>query len=210
MNQWRRFRRLRYRGRHFDGCEEIKIEGSEAATTARSRTGSPENRGQLERRDAEVDFQETACRRLAQRAMKPRHVAELALVVIGLVIFVGIQSERTRLNKVRYSETRAQIAELQEALERYHADNGYYPTTEQGLSALGEYYSDGRWQDEAPEIDPGMVLPRRPYKGPHPTDAWGNPYFYDSDGNMYELRSFGPNGFPQDSEDKALVARSPG
>jgi general secretion pathway protein G len=138
--------------------------------------------------------------------MKPRRTTILMLLVLMVGIVVGIQSERTHLNKARYSKTRARIAELQEALERYRADYGYYPTTDQGLSALGEYYSDGPWQFEPPEIDPGMVYPRRPFAGPHPTDAWGNPYFYESDGNMYELRSFGPNG----SEDKALVARSPG
>jgi general secretion pathway protein G len=140
--------------------------------------------------------------------MKPSHLAALALVVIGLVIVVGIRTERTQLIRARYIEARAQIAELQLALEHYQADYGYYPTTDRGLSALGDYYSDGPWQFSAPE-DPGMVYPRRPPTRPHPTDPWGNPYLYQSDGNTYELRSFGPNGFLQDSEDKALVARSP-
>ena len=138
--------------------------------------------------------------------MKPRHAAALALV-IGLVIVAGIRIERTHLIRARYTEARTQIAALQVALERYHADNGYYPTTDEGLSVLGDYYSDGLWS--APTIDPGMVYPHRPPTDPHPTDPWGNPYLYQSDGNVYELRSFGPNGFPQDSEDKALFARSP-
>jgi general secretion pathway protein G len=137
--------------------------------------------------------------------MKRRHVAEIVLVFSGLLIIVGIQSERTRLNEARYSQTRFRMAELQVALERYRADHGYYPTTDQGLSALGEYYSDGPWEFGPPEIDPGMVYPRRPFTGPHPTDAWGNRYFYESDGDLYELRSFGPNA----SKDKTLVARSP-
>jgi type II secretory pathway pseudopilin PulG len=132
--------------------------------------------------------------------MMPRHAAALALVLMAGIL-VGIQSERTRSNKARYSRTRAYIAELQVALERYCTDYGYYPT---GLSALGDYIEDGSF--EPPKIDPGMVYPRRPVRGPHPTDAWGNPYFYESDGQTYELRSLGPNG----SEDKTLVARSPG
>jgi general secretion pathway protein G len=139
------------------------------------------------------------------KIMKPRRTTILMLLLLIAGIAIGIQSERTRLNKARYSKTRAHIAELQVALERYRVDNGYYPTTDQGLSALGEYYSDGPWKFEPPEIDPGMVYPRRPVSGPHPTDAWGNLYFYESDGNAYELRSFGPNG----SEDRTLVARSP-
>ena len=140
-----------------------------------------------------------------QRAVKSRHTTALTLLVL-IAFVVGVQSERVRLNKARYSRTRAYIAELQVALERYHTDNGYYPTTDQGLSALGDYISDGPSELEPPSIDPGMVYPRRPYSGPHPTDAWGNPYFYESDGEAYELRSFGPNG----RKDKALVARSPG
>jgi general secretion pathway protein G len=135
--------------------------------------------------------------------MKPRYAASLMLLALMAGIVVGIQIEGTRWNKDRYSKTRFQIAELQVALERYRADYGYYPTTDQGLSALGEYYSDGPWQFEPPEIDPGMVYPRRPYAGPHPTDAWGNSYCYESDGNRYELRSFGPNG----REDKTSAHR---
>ena len=137
--------------------------------------------------------------------MKPRHTAALMLFVLMVGIVIGTQSELAHLNKARYSKTRFQIAELQTALERYRVDNGYYPTTDQGLSALGKYYTDGPWKFEPPEIDPGMVYPRRPVSGPHPADAWGNPYFYESDGNAYELRSLGPNG----SEDRTLVARSP-
>jgi hypothetical protein len=41
-----------------------------------------------------------------------------------------------------------------------------------------------------------------------PLDPWGRPYFYQSDGAGYELRSFGPNGF-NGGEDKTLIARSP-
>jgi general secretion pathway protein G len=137
--------------------------------------------------------------------MKPRHAAALALAIV-LVIVVGIRTERAR---ARYTKAHAQIAALQESLKRYHADKGYYPTTDEGLSALGDYYSDdsdGLWS--APTIDPGILYSRRPPTGPNPIDPWGTPYFYQSDGNEYELKSFGPNGSLQNSEDKALVARS--
>jgi general secretion pathway protein G len=132
-------------------------------------------------------------------------ISVLTVIAFGLAIVVGIRVERIRLSRARYTEARAQIAELREALRRYQADYGYYP---QGLSELGEYYSDGRRQLGGSEIDPGMLFPRRPIASPQPTDPWGNPYFYQSDGDTYELKSLGPNGFRQDSEDKALVARS--
>lgn len=132
-------------------------------------------------------------------------IATVTVVVIGLAIFGGIRIERGRLNDLRYSETRARMAELQEALRRYHADNGYYPTTDQGLFELRDYYSleGGTWDG-----DPGMVLPRVPSRSPRLLlDAWGNTYRYESDGDTYTLWSVGPKG--SEGLLDAIVARSP-
>jgi general secretion pathway protein G len=124
-------------------------------------------------------------------------IATLTVIVSGLAIIGGIQIQLIRLNRARYSETRARIAELQDALRQYRADNGYYPTTDQGLSALDNGIWDG---------DPGMVIPREPLVR-LPRDGWGNPYFYESDGDAYVLRSLGPPG--SESSRDAVVARSP-
>jgi general secretion pathway protein G len=123
-------------------------------------------------------------------------IAVVMVLAIGLAIVVGIRAEWTRLNRARYTEARAQIAELQEELRQYHADNGFYPTTDQGLLALS-------WGT----VDPGMVLPREPEPLRWPHDAWGNPYFYESDGNSYVLWSLGPQGFASRRDE--LIARSP-
>ena len=133
--------------------------------------------------------------------------AKLALAAIILIV-VAVFGAAIARNRADYSKARAQIAELQEALRRYHTDNGFYPTTEQGLSVLGEYYSDRPGEPEAWEGDPDMVFPRRRSARPHPTDPWGRPYLYQSDGLSYVLKSFGPNGF-QGGEDKILAAHSP-
>src|SRR5208282_6178424 len=116
-------------------------------------------------------------------------IAAIILIVVA-VLGVAIESGYSARNRADYLKARAQIAELQEALRRYQADNGYYPTTDQGLSALGEYYSDRPGEPEAWELDPDMVLPRRPSVHPHPPDPWGGPYFYRSDGQTYVLKSF--------------------
>ncbi len=129
-------------------------------------------------------------------------IAAVVALMSGLTI-VGLGAARMHLNSAKYSQTRAQIVELQEALARYHADNGYYPTTDRGLLALGNYYILG---DDAWDRDRGMVLP--PLRSPRiPRDAWGNPYFYESDGDSYLLWSLGPHGF--ESRRDAIVARSP-
>jgi len=135
--------------------------------------------------------------------MRLGKLAVACAIVIG-VVAIGIDRERIALNKARYSRARIQVAELQEALRRHYVDNGCYPTTRQGLLALSHYYDLGGDPD-----DPGMVLPRQPPPQP-PLDPWGNPYFYQSDGQSYVLRSFGPAG-PENSGvvGSPIVARSP-
>ena len=113
-------------------------------------------------------------------------------IIASLAIASGIRIEHARLNKLRYLETRARIVELQEALRRYHADNGYYPPTDPGLVGLGDYFSLRGWTWSA---DPQIVFPRRRFPPSPPLDAWGNPYHYDSDGNTYMLWSLGPHDY---------------
>src|SRR5260370_15140617 len=131
-------------------------------------------------------------------------IAATVLIVVG----VAIESGDSARNRADYLKARAQIAALREALTRYQADNGFYPTTDQGLSVLGEYYSD-RPGELAWEHDPEMVFPRLRSVRPHPIDPWGRPYFYQSDGQAYVLKSFGPNGSRHGSNHKILVAHSP-
>jgi type II secretory pathway pseudopilin PulG len=50
----------------------------------------------------------------------------------------------------RYSEARAELAELSQQLDRFYLDNGFYPTTDEGLRALIGH-------DSSP--DPGFVYP---------------------------------------------------
>ena len=138
---------------------------------------------------------------------KPVRSGMLAAAALAIALVVAIGGERISLNRARDSRARAQIAELQEALRRYYLDNDAYPTTYQGLEALvGDYIQGG-----SSEIDPGMVYPRLPPPGSGPLlDPWRHPYSYESDGQSYELKSFGPDSFlGGSSEDAALVASSP-
>ncbi len=138
---------------------------------------------------------------------KPARSGILAAAAIAIALVVAIESERISLNRARDSRARAQIAELQEALRRYYLDNGSYPTTDQGLEALvGDYIMGG-----PSKIDPGMVFPRpAPSRPRPPLDPWRHPYSYESDGQSYVLKSFGPGSLLGDSsEDGALTASSP-
>jgi general secretion pathway protein G len=81
------------------------------------------------------------------------------------------------------------IEGIETALKLYRLDNGFYPTTEQGLKAL----------TEAPAIPP---VPRNwreggyLEKGKVPKDPWGNDFVYLCPGSHdeFDLMSYGADG----------------
>jgi general secretion pathway protein G len=109
----------------------------------------------------------------------------MAPLILGLLATVVVQSMRGAADKAKRTKARADLAEIKTALDRYHGDNGYYPTTEQGLKALVSPPTTG-------------VVPLVYYTGGYierlPKDPWGHPYFYQSDGNSYVLKSLRPDG----------------
>jgi len=82
---------------------------------------------------------------------------------------------------------------LDTPLRLYKIDNGFFPTTEQGLLALIE-------KPMIPPIPPNWD---GPYIERSPTDVWGNPYVYVCPGvhnlDSFDLSSVGPDGV--ESED---------
>jgi general secretion pathway protein G len=122
----------------------------------------------------------------------------VGILIVGLLATIVIQSLRGASDKAKRTKARDDIAELKKALDRYYLDNGYYPTTDQGLRALVTPPTNG-------------FLPLVYYSGGYlerlPKDPWGNPYFYQSDGNSYVLKSLGPDGI--ESADDIDASQSP-
>ena len=110
----------------------------------------------------------------------------VVVLVVGLLTTIVAQSLRGASDKAKRNKAQADIAELKTALSRYYSDNGYYPTTDQGLRALVVY---------PPTTG---IVPLVYFSGGYilrlPRDPWGNPYFYQSDGYSYVLKSLGPDG----------------
>ena len=135
--------------------------------------------------------------------MKALRITAAAIILVA-VLGVAIKSELSSRSQAGYAKAQTQITQFQRALNRYYMDNGSYPTSDQGLQALVGYECQRGWW----EGDPDMVVPRQ---APAPDrqcweDPWGRPYFYQSDGNTYTLKSFGPSGkYP----DERLTAHSP-
>ena len=126
--------------------------------------------------------------------MKPRRKAQegftlieimVVIAIIGLLATLVVQSLRGATDKAKRTKAMADIAELKTALDRYYIDNGSYPTTDQGLTALVTASGQGA---QATNYEEGGYIRRIP------ADPWGNPYVYSSDGNNYTLKSYGADG----------------
>jgi general secretion pathway protein G len=97
------------------------------------------------------------------------------VVIMGLLMSIIGVSISGQIDKARLATARAQIAQLESALELYRMDNGRYPTTAQGLEALV------RRPAEAPEP---RDYPRGGYLSKRDAllDPWREPFQYASPG----------------------------
>ena len=77
----------------------------------------------------------------------------------------------------------------------YELDNGFYPTTEQGLKAL----------ETKPTTPPEPLKWKGYLNSPLREDPWGKPYVYKYPGekrtNGFDLYSFGPDGVEGTEDD---------
>ncbi|MDD5691169.1 MAG: type II secretion system major pseudopilin GspG [Candidatus Omnitrophica bacterium] len=121
---------------------------------------------------------------------------ELMLVVIILGVLAAMVMPRLsgRSEQAKSSVAKTDIsANIATALDLYELDNGRYPTTEQGLSALvtkpGDLSDGANWNG--------------PYIKKEPNDPWGKAYQYKypstHEGQDYDLYSLGADGI--ESED---------
>jgi general secretion pathway protein G len=115
----------------------------------------------------------------------------VVIVILGVLAAMVLPRVIGRSEDARRAKAVSDIESIGTALDLFAADNGRYPTSEQGLEAL-----------RTPPTRPPMP---RSWNGPYlkkaiPTDAWGNPYLYDSPGrhdpHTYDLQSLGADGMP--------------
>jgi general secretion pathway protein G len=108
----------------------------------------------------------------------------VVILIIGLLATIVVQNLRSATDKAKRVKAEADISQLKSALDRYYLDAGSYPTSDQGLPALIAAPNNGNVAGD--------------WGGPYieriPLDPWGHPYFYQSDGNEYLLKSFGADG----------------
>lgn len=108
----------------------------------------------------------------------------VVVVILGVLAGMVVPKLMNRPDEAKQTKAAMQIQSLGEALALYRLDNGFYPSSEQGLNALVEKPVIGKipkkYRSEA-------------YIGKVPKDPWGNEYQYLSPGRHgdYDLFSMG-------------------
>ena len=110
----------------------------------------------------------------------------LVLVIISALAAVVVPRFTRRSEQARITAARADISNLEVALDAFEVDTGRFPDDGEGLGALVNRPSDvDEWY--GPYIKRGV-----------PQDPWGNQYVYEYPGqhnvNGYDLYSYGPDG----------------
>ena len=109
-------------------------------------------------------------------------VSALALMSVFARSFIFVENDQRRI-----VVTRAEISHLEQSLGIFHLDNGFYPTTKQGLSALVV----------KPEVPPEpLKYDKKGYINKVPKDGWKRDFIYRSPGQHgdFDIISFGADG----------------
>ena len=111
----------------------------------------------------------------------------VVVVILGILAALVVPKIISRPDEARVVKAKQDVLSIQSALDLYKLDNGFYPTTDQGLQALVH----------KPE---GSPTPNnwQSYLKSVPKDPWGRDYLYLNPGEHDEVDVFtyGADGQP--------------
>jgi general secretion pathway protein G len=106
----------------------------------------------------------------------------VVVFILGLLVTLVAPKIIGRTDEARRTKALADIKGIEEALHLFKLDNGYYPSTAEGLQGLVQKPANAKnWNPEG-------------YLDKLPIDPWGNPYVYFGDGQEYIIKSYGGDG----------------
>ena len=112
----------------------------------------------------------------------------LVVVIIGLLAAIVAPRLVGRSQEARITAAQADLSVIAGALTQFELDNGYFPTTDEGLLALIEEPTGRELTKWRRYLDRNTL----------PVDPWGNEYVYLCPGSMedesFDLYSTGPDG----------------
>ncbi|KTC74889.1 type II secretory pathway protein LspG [Legionella birminghamensis] len=111
----------------------------------------------------------------------------VVVVILGILASIVVPKIISRPDEARVVKAKQDVLAIQNALDLYKLDNGFYPSTDQGLMALVE----------KPTTNPA---PRdwKQYLKSLPKDPWGRDYLYLNPGEHGDVDVFtlGAEGEP--------------
>ena len=121
----------------------------------------------------------------------------LVVVIIGMLVGVAAVKLGPKAQEAKKIGAQQQISAYKTTLGLYEMDNGFYPSTEQGLGALlvqpSSTPAPNNWK--GPYLDPPVIR----------KDPWGRDYIYRNPGqkipNGFDLYSPGPDGVEGNEDD---------
>jgi general secretion pathway protein G len=143
--------------------------------------------GRIEMSNRCARMSEARRRRSVRYGERGFTLVEILVVITIIGLIMGLVGPRV-LNYLTESKAKAakiQIESFSSALDLYFLDNGRYPSSSEGLTALVQR--------------PGSTMT---WNGPYlkgavvPNDPWGNPYQYRAPGQhgTYDIMSYGADG----------------
>ena len=125
---------------------------------------------------------------------------EVMVVVVILAILAAIIVPRimSRPLQAQVVSAKQNVVAIENALELYKLDNGFYPTSEQGLKAL---VTKPTTEPIPPNWEPGGYLKQLPL------DPWGHPFHYENPGKHgdVDVFSYGPTNKPNGTGINATI-----
>lgn len=118
----------------------------------------------------------------------------VVVVILGILAAIVVPKIMERPEQARRVRAQQDIVAIGNALDLYKLDNGFYPSTDQGLQALVNQ----------PAAEP---LPSNwhQYLKQLPVDPWGTPYHYLNPGQHGEVDIF-TYGSTKQMNDKDIIA----
>jgi len=111
----------------------------------------------------------------------------IALTLLALAGTFVVGKFMDNLHEGQVQSTKIQMSNLEGRLKEFRRKCGFYPTTDQSLESLVTKPSGGRECKDYPPngfIDGDQV----------PKDPWDHDFIYDSDGKVFNIYSYGPDG----------------
>ncbi len=111
----------------------------------------------------------------------------VVLIVLSLLGMIALPRFFDRVDDARITTVQVQMQNLETALRLFYLDNGFYPSTAQGLQALVEKPGGADNWREGGYLEKGRV----------PRDPWGREYIYRSpgaDSREFDILSLGRDG----------------